>query len=65
MATIDGVEDSLVHAIVAKCSDRIFVVAIFDLVFNKEESGPKVVDHFLRLPFYAHESVYVRVGGWN
>ena len=40
-------------------------MAILYLVLDKEEYGPKVVDRFLRLLFYAHESVYVRVGGWN
>ena len=43
---------------------EIFVVAIFNLVFDKKESGPEVMDRFLRLLLYAYESAYVRVGGW-
>ena len=62
---IDGVKDTFVHAVVAECCYRVFVAAVFYLIFGKEESDPKVVDRFLRLLFDAHESVYVRVGGWN
>ena len=62
---IDGVKDTFVRAVVAECYYRVFVAAVFYLIFDKEESGPEVVDHFLRLLFDAHESVYVLVGGWN
>ena len=64
-AAVEGIKDSLIRAIVAKYRDRIIVIAIFDPVFNKEESGPKVVDCFLRLLLRAQESAYVWVGGWN
>ena len=65
MAAINGVEDSFVRAIVAERKYRVLVATIFNLVLDKEESGPEVVDHFLRLPLYARESAYVWVGGWN
>ena len=61
---INGVEDSFVRAIVAERKYRVLVAAIFNLVLDKEESGPEVVDRFLRLLLYAHESAYVWVGGW-
>ena len=64
MTVVDGVEDSLVHAIVAKCCDRVFVAVIFNLVFDKEEYGPEVVVRFLRVLLYAQESAYVWEGGW-
>ena len=62
---INGVEDTFIRAVVAKCYNHVFVAAILYLVFDKEESSPEVVDRFLRLLFDAHESVYVLVGGWN
>ena len=40
--------------------DRVFVAAIFNLVFDKEEPGPKVMDFFLRLLSYIHEVGYIR-----
>ena len=65
MAAINGVEDSFVRAIIAERKYRVLVAAMFNLALDKEESGPEVVDRFLRLLSDAHESVYVRVGGWN
>ena len=61
---VDGIEYSLVRAIIVEHRNRIFVAAIFSLVFNKEESGPKVMDCFLRLLSYVHEIAYIWVGGW-
>ena len=51
---VEGIKYSLIHTIVAKYQDRVIVAAIFDLVFNKEESGPKVVDCFQRLLRHIH-----------
>ena len=75
MTAVDGVKDSFVHAIVAEYWNRVLVAAIFNLVFDKEESGPKVMDYLLRLLSYVHEVAYIRrtgiawwillvVGGW-
>ena len=54
MTAVDGVEDSFIRAIVAECLDHVPVAAIFNLVFDKEESGPEVMDRFLRLLSYIH-----------
>lgn len=62
---IDGVKDTFVRAVVGECCYHVFVAVVFYLVFNEEESGPKVVDRFLKLLFDAPERIYVRVGGWN
>ena len=62
---IDGVEDTFVRAVVAKCCYHVFVAAILYLIFDKEKSGPEVVDLFSRLLLCARESTYVWVGGWN
>ena len=59
-----GVEDSLVRAIIAEYRDRVFVSAIFNLVFNKEESGPIVMYCFLGLLPDVGKIVYIWVGGW-
>ena len=64
MTAVDGVEDTFVHAVVAEYCYRVFVAAIFYLILDKEESGPEVVDRFLRLLFYAPESACIQVGGW-
>ena len=64
MTSVDGVEDSFDRAIVVERRDRVFVAAIFNLVFDKEESSPEEVDRLLRLLSYAHESIYIWVGGW-
>ena len=55
---VDGVEDSFIRAITAEYCNRVLVAAIFNLVFDKEESGPKVMDCFLRLLSYVHEIAY-------
>ena len=51
---VEGVQDSLIRAIVAKYRDCIVVTAILDLVFNKQESNPKVVAYFLGLLPHIH-----------
>ena len=61
---VDGIEDSLVRAIIVEYRDRVFVAAIFNLLFNKEEFGPKVIDCFLGLLSYLHEIAYIWVDGW-
>ena len=62
---IDGIKDTFVRVVVGECCYRVFVAAVFYLVFKKEESGPEVVDRFLKLLFDAPDCIYVRVGGWN
>ena len=64
MTAVDGVEDSFGRAITAEYRDRIFVAVIFNLVFDKEESGPKVMDRFLRLLSDVDKIAFVWVGGW-
>ena len=51
MAEINGVEDSFIPVIAAERRERFLIVAIFNLVFDKKESGLEVVDCFLRLLF--------------
>ena len=64
MAAIEGVQNSFVRAIVAERSYCVFVAATFDLVFDKEESGPKVMGCFPRLLPYVRKIAYVWMGGW-
>ena len=60
-----GVEDPLVHAIVAKERNCVFLATVLDLVHYKEESGPIVVYYLLGLLSNVGKIAYVWVGGWN
>ena len=51
---VEGIKDSLIRAIVAEYRDCVVVTAILDLVFNKQESSPKVLDCFLGLLPHIH-----------
>ena len=58
-----GVEDSLVHAIVAQERNCVFLATILDLVHYKEESGPIVMYCLLWLLSNVGKITYIWVGG--
>ena len=64
VAATYGVEDSLLHAIVAEERNCIFFVTVLDLVHYKEESGPIVTYCLLGLLPNVGKIVYILVCGW-
>ena len=73
---VEGVEDPFIGAIIAEYRNCVLVAATFNPILDKEESGTKVMDCFLRLLPYVHEVAYIRgigiswrilfvVGGWR
>ena len=62
MATVEGIQYCFVGAVTVENRNYVVVWAVFDPVFNKQESGPKVVDRFLRLLPHIHQVVYIYLG---
>ena len=59
VATVEGVQYPFVCAITVEHRNYVVVRAVLDLVFNKQESSPKVVDRFLGLLPHIHQVVYI------
>ena len=62
MATVEGIQYPFVCAITVEDRNYVVIRAVLDRVFNKQESGPKVVDRFLGILPHIHQVVYISGG---
>ena len=59
MATVEGIQYPFVCRVTVEDQNYVIVRTVLDLVSNKEESGPKVVDRFPGLLPYIHQVIYI------
>ena len=56
---VEGIQCPFICAITVEDRNYVVVRVVLDLVFNKQESGSEVVDHFLGPPPHIHQVVYI------